>query len=47
MALVAANTFPEHRQALLSVVIAASVVFELAGPLATRMGLNRMSAAGS
>jgi Kef-type K+ transport system membrane component KefB len=46
MALVAANAFPEHRQALLSVVIASSVVFELVGPLATRIGLGRMNAAG-
>lgn len=35
MALVAAETFPEHAAAILTVTIAATVVFELIGPVAT------------
>lgn len=45
MALIAANIFPEHAQILLPVVIAASVIFELIGPLGTRLGLARIAAA--
>jgi len=39
MALVASNTFPEYRAALLPIVIGATVVFEILGPLGTRFAL--------
>lgn len=41
MALVAANQFPEYRQMLLSIVISSTVVFELIGPILTRLALSR------
>jgi Kef-type K+ transport system membrane component KefB len=41
MALVASNTYPEYRQALLSVVISSTVFFEIIGPLLSRMALKR------
>lgn len=43
MALVAANQFPEYRQILLTVVISTTVVFELTGPILTRLALSRTS----
>lgn len=43
MALVAANSFPEHRQILLSLVIGSTVVFEIVGPLFTRLAIQRTS----
>lgn len=43
MVLVASNQFPEHRQILLSVVISTTIVFELFGPIFTRMALNKYS----
>jgi len=43
MALVASNQFPEHRQILLSVVISTTIVFELFGPIFTRMALSKYS----
>ena len=39
MALVASNEFPEYRQILLPVVISTTIVFELFGPVFTRMAL--------
>lgn len=41
MALVAANTFPEYRQTLLSIVISSTVFFEIIGPIFTRLALKR------
>lgn len=41
MALVAANQFPEHRQVLLSVVISSTVLFDIIGPILTRIAINR------
>jgi len=41
MALVAANALPEYRQTILSVAIASTVLFELVGPVATRLALKR------
>lgn len=41
MALLAADRFPEYRQTILSIVISTTVVFELFGPIATRIALNR------
>ena len=41
MALVAANQFPEYRQMLLTVVISTTVLFELIGPILTRLALSR------
>lgn len=43
MALVAANQFPEYRQMLLTIVISTTVVFELIGPIMTRLALSRTS----
>lgn len=42
MALVASNQFPEYRQVLLSIAIGSTIVFELIGPLFTRLALGRM-----
>lgn len=41
MALVAANQFPEYRQMLLSVVISSTVIFEIIGPVFTRLALQK------
>ena len=41
MALVAATTFPEHRQLLLSVILGSTVFFELIGPVCTRIALHK------
>lgn len=41
MALVAANQFPEYRQTLLTLVISSTVIFEITGPLFTRLALSR------
>jgi len=45
MALVAANQFPEYRQMLLTITIGSTVVFELIGPVLTRLALARTSRA--
>jgi hypothetical protein len=42
MALVAANEFPEYRQLLLSLAISSTVVFEISGPIFTRMAMARV-----
>ena len=41
MALIAAEQYPEFRQTILPVVIASTVLFELAGPVFTRIALAR------
>ena len=41
MALVAVTYFPAHADLLLPLVIGATVLFELIGPVFTRMALNR------
>lgn len=41
MALVAGSYFPAHSQFLLSVVISSTIIFELIGPVLTRMALRR------
>jgi Kef-type K+ transport system membrane component KefB len=41
MALVAASQFPDYRQTLLSIVISSSIIFEIVGPIFTRMALER------
>jgi len=41
MALVASNQFPEYQQILLSIVISSTVVFELIGPILTRIALEK------
>jgi len=43
MALVAANQFPEYRQILLTVAVSSAVLFELIGPIFTRLALSRTS----
>lgn len=40
MALVAANQFPEYRNILLAVVISTTVLFEIVGPICTRVALR-------
>jgi Kef-type K+ transport system membrane component KefB len=45
MALVASQTFPEIGETILSVVVAATVFFELLGPIATRFALDRTAQA--
>ncbi len=42
MALIAAQSYPEYAHSLLSVVIAATVLFEVFGPIATRWALTRV-----
>jgi Kef-type K+ transport system membrane component KefB len=41
MALVASNRFPEYSQIMLPVVIASTVVFEIIGPIFTRLAIQR------
>jgi len=41
MALVASNQFPEYRQIMLPIVIASTVVFEVIGPVFTRLAIQR------
>ena len=41
MALVASNYFPEHEQALLSLVISTTIFFELIGPIFTRISIRQ------
>lgn len=41
MALVASNQYPEYRQVLLSIVISSTVLFEIIGPIFTRMAIRR------
>ncbi len=45
MALAAAIVFPQHRQTLLTVVIASTIFFELVGPVFTRQALLRVQSA--
>ncbi len=47
MALVAANQFPEHRQVLLSVVISSTVLFDIIGPILTRLAISRAAMSNS
>ena len=42
IALVASNQFPEYRQTLLSLVISSTILFELVGPVFTRMALRKV-----
>ena len=44
MALLISNRFPEYRQMILSIVISTTVVFEIVGPVFTRMALRKSSA---
>jgi len=41
MALVASSSFPEHRQILLSIILGSTVLFEIVGPLLTRIAIQR------
>lgn len=41
MALIAANQFPQHAQAILSIVITATVFFEIVGPPLSKLAINR------
>lgn len=41
MALVASHRFPEYRQIMLPIVIASTVVFEIIGPVFTRLAIQR------
>jgi Kef-type K+ transport system membrane component KefB len=43
MALVASNQLPEYRQEILSIAIGSTILFELFGPIATRLALRRTS----
>lgn len=43
MALVAASQFPEYKQVLLSVVISTTVLFEIIGPIFTRLAVHKTS----
>jgi len=45
MALVASTHFPEYRQILLPVIISSTVVFEIIGPIFTRLALKRANKA--
>ena len=42
MALVASNFIPEHRQTLLSVAVLSTILFEIIGPVFTRLALERV-----
>ena len=43
MALVASNYFPAHQNVLLAVIIGATVLFELSGPIITRIAIEQAS----
>ena len=43
LALLASKYFPEHRQSLLTVIISSTVLFELIGPVLTRLAIQRGS----
>ena len=43
MALVASSQFPEHKQILLSVVISTTILFEIIGPIFTRLAIHKTS----
>ncbi|MDD3814206.1 MAG: cation:proton antiporter [Desulfocapsaceae bacterium] len=45
MALVAANQFPEYRQLLLSIIISSTVIFEIIGPVFTRLAIRQAQGA--
>jgi len=47
MALLAVESFPEYEHVILPVVLGSTVVFELAGPIATRWALERTGDAGA
>jgi hypothetical protein len=42
MALVAASRFPEYRQIILPLVICTTVIFELFGPMCTRLAIKHV-----
>jgi hypothetical protein len=42
MGLVAVNAFPEARDRILPVVVGTTVLFELLGPVTTRLALRRV-----
>lgn len=44
MALIAANQFPQYKQLLLSVIIGATIFFELVGPPLTRLAITKTQA---
>lgn len=46
MALIAGNQFPEFERVILPVIIGSTVVFELTGPLLTRLALGRVGELG-
>lgn len=46
MALLAADQFPEYRETILPIVIASTVLFELVGPIFTRMALRHAKNGG-
>lgn len=46
MALIAADRMPEHGALVLSIVVGTTVLFELVGPVFTRLALRRMGEAG-
>lgn len=41
MALVASNQFPVYRQTMLPIIIASTIVFEVVGPVFTRLAIQR------
>lgn len=45
MALIAATHFPDHKNTILSIVIGSTVIFELTGPIFTRVVLHRVGEA--
>jgi len=47
MALVASGYFPEHRQVLLSVAIGSTVLFEIIGPIFTKLALQKADLAAT
>lgn len=42
MALVAANQFPQYRQTILTLVISSTILFEIIGPVFTRLAIHRV-----
>ena len=46
MALLAGNRFPEYQQTVLTIVISTTVVFELVGPVFSRIALRHAERVG-
>ena len=47
MALIAGNTFPELKEMILTIVIGSTIIYEIGGPILTRLALVKVGEAGT